>query len=149
MGNNDFDPSASRRSPAFKRLSSTKAASQSVDPSDNRSSKGSLRASIFNQVQVSKSSPKGEAYFDSKLARLGDAADSNIASAATLHSLFDTSREIQDANISASAASVKEVDAAVRLAEELRERIVENERTAGDAHAQRLNRATVERLLRS
>jgi len=149
MGDYDFDPSASRRSPPFKRLSSQKAGSARADRCDERSLRGSSRASIFNQVQVSKSSPRRDAIPDPRLARLEDAVDDNEASAFTLYSLSEASREIQEANLSASAASVKEVEAAVRLAEELRQRIVDNDQSATEAQAEKLSLATVERLLRS
>ena len=149
MGDYDFDPSASRRSPAFKRLSSQKAGSSRADPCDKRSSKGSSRGSIFNQVQVSKSSPRRDPNADPRLARLEDAVDDNETSTFTLYSLSEASREIQEANMSASAASVKEVEAAVRLAEELRQRIVDNDQSATEAQAEKLSLATVERLLRS
>jgi hypothetical protein len=149
MGNYDFDPSASRRSPAFKRLASQKAGSSSADPPGNRSSIGSSRGSIFKQVQVSKSAPWRESTSDPRLARLEGAADDNSASASTLYALCETSQEVQEANIGASAASLKEVEAAVRLAEELRKRIVDNDQTASEAHAEKLSKATVERLLRS
>jgi hypothetical protein len=66
-----------------------------------------------------------------------------------LYSLSEASREIKEANFAASAASVKEVEAAVRLAEELRQRIVDNDRSATEAQAEKLSVATVERLLRS
>ncbi len=149
MGDYDFDPSAARRSPAFKRLSSQKAGSSRADPPSKRSSAGSPRGSIFNQVQVSKSSPRRDPISDPRLARLEDAVDDNETSALTLYSLSDASREILEANIGASAASVKEVEAAVRLAEELRQRIVDNDQSATEAQAEKLSLATVERLLRS
>jgi len=148
MGDYDFDPSASRRSPPFKRLSS-QAGSARAGTSDERSLRGSSGGSIFNQVQVSKVSPRRDAIPDPRLARLGDAVDDNVASAFTLYSLSEASREIQEANLSASAASVKEVEAAARLAEELRQRIVDNDRSATEAQAEKLSLATVERLLRS
>jgi hypothetical protein len=109
---------------------------------------GSSRSSIFNQVQVSKSSPQRALISDPRLARLGDAVDDNETSAFTLYSLSEASREIQEANLSASAASVKEVEAAVRLAEELRQRIVDNDQSATEAQSEKLSLATVERLLR-
>jgi hypothetical protein len=149
MGDYDFDPSAFRRSPAFRRLSSQKAGNSRADPIDKRFSIGSSRNSIFNQVQVSKSSPRREPISDPRLARLEDAVDDNQTSTFTLCSLSEASREIQEANISASAASVKEVEAAVRLAEELQQRIVVNDRSATEAQAEKLSVATVERLLRS
>ena len=80
---------------------------------------------------------------------LEGAVDDNKASAFTLYSLSDASREIRDANLGASAASVKEVEAAVRLAEELGRRIVDNDHAATEAQAEKLSVATVERLLRS
>jgi hypothetical protein len=149
MGDYDFDPSASRRSPPFKRLSSQKAEGARAGTCDERSLRGSSRVSIFNQVQVSKSSPPRGAISDPRLARLEDAVGDNEASAFTLYSLSEASREIQEANLSASAASVKEVEAAVRLAEELRQRIVDNDQSATEAQAEKLSLATVERLLRS
>ena len=44
---------------------------------------------------------------------------------------------------------MKEVEAAVRLAEELGRRIVDNDHAATEAQAEKLSVATVERLLRS
>ncbi len=148
MGDYDNDPSASRFSPAFKRLSSRKTGISSVDPPSKRASIGSSRSSIFNQVQVSTSaSRRGRG--DPRLSGLQDAVDDNKASAFTLYSLSDASREVRDANLGASAASVKEVEAAARLAEELRQRIVDNDQAATEAQAEKLTVATVERLLRS
>ena len=149
MGDYDFDPSAARRSPAFKRLASKIAGSSRADPSGKGSSKGYSRGSIFNQVRVSKNSSRGDSISDPRLARLEDAVDDNKSSTSTLYSLSEASREIIEANISASAASVKEVEAAVGLAEELRRRIVDNDQSATEAQAEKLSLATVERLLRS
>ncbi|MEN9846166.1 MAG: hypothetical protein RIS36_1313 [Pseudomonadota bacterium] len=86
---------------------------------------------------------------DSRLARLEDAVDDNKTSSFTLYTLSEASREIQESNISASAASVKEVEAAVRLAEELRQRIVGNDPSANEAQAEKLSLAMVERRLQS
>jgi len=149
MGNFDFDPSASRRSSAFKRLCSLKAAGSGADPQRKRSSRESSRGSIFNQVQVSMSSPRGDATSDPRLARLEDAVGDNATSAFTLYALSQASREIQESNLGASGASVKEVEAAVRLAEDLRQRIVENDPLAREAQTERLGLASVDRLLRS
>ena len=149
MGNYDFDLSASRRSPAFKRLSSLKAASSSVDSPGKRSSMGSSRDSIFNQVQVTKSFPQGRSADDPRLARLKDAVDDNSKSTFALNSLSEVSREVQEANIGASAASVRDVDAAARLAEELQRRIVDDDLSAREAQAEMLNLVTGDRLLRS
>jgi hypothetical protein len=149
MGNYDFDPSAFRRSPAFKRLSSKKAASPSADSPGKRFSMGSSRSSIFNQVQVAKSFPQGRSADDPRLARLKDAVDDNSRSTFALNSLSEVSREVQEANIGASAASVRDVDAAARLAEELQRRIVDNDLSAREAPAEMLNLTTVDRLLRS
>ena len=148
MGDYGNDPSASRKSPAFKRLTSGNAGVSSADPPSKRSSLGSSRNSIFNQVQVS-SSAKRQGGCEPPLAGLEGAVDDNKASAFTLYSLSDASREIRDANLGASAASVKEVEAAVRLAEELGRRIVDNDQAATEAQAEKLSVATVERLLRS
>lgn len=148
MGEYDNDPSASRKSSAFKRLTSGNAGVSSADPPSKRSSLGSSRNSIFNQVQIS-SSAKRQGGGEPRLAGLEGAVDANKASAFTLYSLSDASREIRDANLGASAASVKEVEAAVRLAEELGRRIVDNDQAATEAQAENLSVATVERLLRS
>lgn len=148
MGDYDKDPSASRNSPAFKRLSSRKCGVSRADPPGKRSSLGSARSSIFKQVQVSTSgSRKGGG--EPRLNGLQGAVEDNNASAFTLYSLSDASREVRDANIGASAASVKEVEAAVRLAEELGRRIVDNDQAATEAQAEKLSVSTVERLLRS
>lgn len=147
MGDYDKDPSA-RRNPAFKRLSSQKSGISNADSLGKRSSIGSSRVSIFNQVQVSTTaSRRGRG--DPRLSGLQEAVDDNKSSAFTLYSLSDASREVRDANIGASAASVKEVEAAARLAEELHERIVDNNKTAKEAQAEKLSVSTVERLLRS
>lgn len=148
MGDYDNDPSASRKCPAFKRLTSGNAGVSSADPSSKRSSLGSSRGSIFNQVQMI-SSAKRQGVCEPRLAGLEDAVDDNKASAFTFYSLSDASREIRDANLGASAASVKEVEAAARLAEELGKRIVDNDQAATEAQAEKLSIATVERLLRS
>ena len=149
MGDYDFDRLAARRFPVIKRLSSLKAGSSRADYSSKGASIGASSGSIFNQVKASKSTPRREPVSDPRLARLADAVDDNETSAFTLYSLSDASREIQEANVSASAASMKEVEAAVRLAEELRQRIVESEQSATEAQAEKLSLATVERLLRS
>jgi hypothetical protein len=80
---------------------------------------------------------------------LSGAVEDNKASTATLYALSDASREVRDAIVGASAASVKEVEAAVRLAEELKKRIVDNDQAATEAQAEKLSVSTVERLLRS
>lgn len=148
MGDYDNDPSASRNSHAFKRLSSRKCGVSRADPSSKRSSLGSARSSIFNQVQVSTSGPR-TAGSDPRFIGLEGAVSDNKKSAVTLYSLSEASREVRDANIGASAASVKEVEAAVRLAEELGKRIVDDDQAATEAQAEKLSVSTVERLLRS
>jgi len=148
MGDYDNDPSASRHHPAFKRLSSTKSGGSSADVKGKRSSSGSPRGSIFNQVQVSVTATR-RGKGDPRLTGLKDAVEDNNATAFTLYSLSDASREVRDANIGASAASVKEVEAAARLAEELGKRIVDNDQAATEAQAEKLTVAAVERLLRS
>ena len=148
MGDYDKDPSASRHSPAFKRLCSRKTGGAIADPPGKRASIGSSRSSIFKQVQVSSTASRRDSG-EPRLAGLQAAVNDNKASAFTLYSLSDASREVRDANVSASAASVKEVEAAARLAEELRQRIVDNDHAATEAQAEKLSVATVERLLRS
>jgi hypothetical protein len=110
---------------------------------------GSSRGSIFNQVQVTKSFPQGRSADDPRLARLKDAVDDNSKSTFALNSLSEVSREVQEANIGASAASVRDVDAAARLAEELQRRIVDDDLSAREAQAEMLNLVTGDRLLRS
>jgi hypothetical protein len=148
MGDYDNDPSASRNSPAFKRLSSRKAGITRAEPQSKRSSQGSARSSIFKQVQVSTTGqrPVGG---EPRLFGLSGAVEDNKTSTATLYALSDASREVRDAIVGASAASVKEVEAAVRLAEELKKRIVDNDQAATEAQAEKLSISTVERLLRS
>jgi len=148
MGDYDNDPSAARKWPAFKRLTSGNAGVSSIEPASKRSSLGFSRNSIFNQVQVS-STAKRQECCEPRLAGLEGAVDDIKASAFTLYSLSDASREVRDANLGASAASVKEVEAAVKLAEELGRRIVDNDQAATEAQAEKLSVATVERLLRS
>jgi hypothetical protein len=80
---------------------------------------------------------------------LDGAVEDNKNSTVTLYALSDASREVRDAIVGASAASVKEVEAAVRLAEELKKRIVDNDQAATEAQAEKLSISTVERLLRS
>ena len=80
---------------------------------------------------------------------LNGAVEDNKNSTVTLYALSDASREVRDAIGGASAASVKEVEAAVRLAEELKRRIVDNDQAATEAQAEKLSVSTVERLLRS
>jgi hypothetical protein len=149
MGDYDFDLSALGCSPAFKRLSSQRVGSSSSDSSDKRSSKGCSTGSIFNQVKVSQGSPGGGPISDPRLARLKGAIDDNATSAFTLNSLAEVSREVQQANIIASTASVNEVEAAVRLGEELRKRSVDSDNSAIDERAEMLSLVSVERLLRS
>lgn len=149
MAKFDFDSSSSRKSPAFKRLASKKAGASGADPPGNMAFSGSCGVSIFNQVQVSKCSDQRCACESSSLAGLREAVDDLHASASTLYSLSEASREVRDANWGASAASVKEVEAAARLAEELGRRIVKDNQTATQAQAGKLNVATVHRLLRS
>lgn len=147
MGDYEFGPSASRRLAAFKRLASQNPGSSRPDSGGKRSPIGSQTGSIFNQVQVARGSPRRDTMPDSSLARLEDAVDDNKTSSFTLYTLSEASREIQESNISASAASVKEVEAAVRLAEELRQRIVGNDGSANEAQAEKLSLAMVERRL--
>jgi hypothetical protein len=110
---------------------------------------GSSRGSIFNQVQVTKRSPQGCSADNPRLARLKDAVDDNAKSTFALNSLADVSREVQEANIGASAVSVRDVDAAARLAEELQRRIVGDDLSAREAQAEMLNLSTADRLQRS
>lgn len=148
MGDYDNDPSASRNSPAFKRLSSRKAGITRAEPQSKRASQGSARSSIFKQVQVSTTGQR-PGVGEPRLFGLSGAVEDNKASTATLYALSDASREVRDAIVGASAASVKEVEAAVRLAEELKKRIVDNDQAATEAQAEKLSVSTVERLLRS
>lgn len=148
MGDYDNDPSASRNSAAFKRLSSRKAGISRAEAQTKWSSPGSARSSIFKQVQVSTTGQRSGGG-DPHLFGLNGAVEDNKTSTVTLYALSDASREVRDAIVGASAASVKEVEAAVRLAEELKKRIVDNDQAATEAQAEKLTVSTVERLLRS
>jgi hypothetical protein len=148
MGDYDNDPSASRHSPAFKRLASRKAGISRSEPQNKQSSRGSARCSIFKQVQISTTAQRS-VEGDPRLFGLDGAVEDNKNSTVTLYALSDASREVRDAIVGASAASVKEVEAAVRLAEELKKRIVDNDQAATEAQAEKLSISTVERLLRS
>lgn len=145
----DFDPSAARRTSAFRRLASKKAGESGADPPKKWTSGNPCRFGIFNQVQVSSGSSWGKGSSDPRLAGLNRAVDDLKASTHTLFNLSEASREVREANFGASAASVKEVEAAARLAEDLGRRIVDNDEAATEAQADNLSRATVERLLRS
>jgi hypothetical protein len=141
-------PSAICACSAFKRLASGKTAVPSAQPARTSDALGCLWRSVFNQVQSSPAVARGGGC-EPRLAVLEDSVKDNTASACALHSLFDISREIRDANIGASAASVQQVEAAAMLADELRRRIVAREGAAAEPHAPTLSAPTAERLLRS
>lgn len=145
----DFDPSAARKSSAFRRLASKKAGESGADPPKKRAGGNYCRSSIFNQVQISSGSAWSKGGSDPRLAGLNRAVDDLKASTHTLFNLSEASREVREANFGASAASVKEVEAAARLAEDLGRRIVDNDGAATEAQADKLSLQTVERLLRS
>ena len=148
MGDYENDLSAARKSPAFKRLTAGNVGYASADPSSKRYPLGSSRGSVFNQVQIS-SSARWKGCCEQRLVGLEGAVDDNKASAFTLYAISEASRDVRDTNFGASAASVKEVEAAVRLAEELGRQIVDNDHAAAEAQAEKLSVAAVERLLRS
>jgi hypothetical protein len=150
MGDYDYDPKASRNPSAFKRLTSG-SAEDSGAATPKKAAAGSLPIGrIFNQVQFSSTAQGWEKSSEPHLGRLQSSVEDLKASTATLFSLSDASREVREANIGASAASVKEVEASARLAEDVGRRIVGDNQSATDAHAgKKLTAANVERLLRS
>lgn len=143
-----YDPLAFRKPSAFTRLSSRKAKGAGADPPKKAAANYPLDR-IFNQVQVSSTHSARRGDTEPHLGRLQKSVDDLKASTASLFALHDASREVRETNIGASAASVKEVEAAARLAEDVGRRIVGDNQTATDAHAEKLTVATVERLLRS
>jgi hypothetical protein len=150
MGDYDYDPKASRNPSAFKRLASGNA-KESGAATPEKQAAGYLPISrIFNQVQISTTAKGWGKNSEPHLGRLQSSVEDLKASTATLFSLSDASREVREANIGASAASVKEVEAAAGLAEDVGRRIVGDNQSATDAHAgKKLTAANVERLLRS
>jgi hypothetical protein len=149
MGKFDYDRSASVNLSAFHRLASGSAEGFGAGKAGRGASKGPTRHTIFNQVQVSGGSQRRASSGEPRLAGLYGAVDDLRASAETLGRLSESSREVLEANVGASAASVKEVEAAAKLAGDLGRRIVEDDLAATEAQADNLTPDVVERLLRS
>lgn len=149
MGKFDYDPSKSLNISAFQRLSSGRAGSVGRENSSGGCLISSSRHSIFNQVQVLGSSMRRPSLCVPGLEGLHGAVDDLRASAATLAGLSENSREVLEANVGASVASVKEVEAAASLADDLGRRIIEDDLAATEAQADKLTPELVHRLLRS
>jgi hypothetical protein len=125
MGDYDYDPKASRNPSAFTRLASG-SAKDSGAATPKKAAAGPLPISrIFNQVQFSTAAQGWEKRSEPHLGRL-------------------------QSSVEDLKASVKEVEASARLAEDVGRRIVGDNQSATDAHAgKKLTAATVDRLLRS
>lgn len=150
MGDYKHDPKATLYPSAFQRLNSGNAQDSGADPPKKGAAGALPMARIFNQVQVSFTRDGTKGAGEPHLGRLQRSVEDLKASTATLFSITDSSREVREAIIGASAASVKEVEAAAQLAEDVGRRIVGNNKSATDAHAgKKLTAANVERLLRS
>ena len=65
----------------------------------------------------------------------------------TMTRIWEGAGDVHSSNIGASALSVQEVDAAVKLAEEPHEQIVRDRIRAKEAHAARLGTHAIQRLL--
>jgi hypothetical protein len=148
MSGFSFDPSGPPRTTPFKRLASAQVGGSGVASSGEASPAPPARE-IFNEFSIS--DPHGVAQRDPPervaLRALESAVDSLSESSKTLEYITSSTVEVEQANSAAADVSVKDVDAAAQLADELYGRIRENERLAREAHDAKLSQESVHRFL--
>ncbi len=147
MSGFSFDPSGPPRSAAFSRLLSAKMVG-GVESNEEASPAPPARQ-IFNKFSTppledgaQRDPPEMVA-----LSGLESAVDNLSQSSTVLGFIASSTEEVEQANSDAAEVSVKDVNAAVALANELYERIWENERLARQAHEGSLSRESVQRFL--
>ncbi len=148
MSGFSFDPLAPPRTAAFNRLASVKVGEGGVQPNGEASPAPPARE-IFNEF----SSPAADRPADEAppqrvaLRALESAVDNLSESSKALEYITSSTKEVEQAMSDAADVSVKDVEAAAKLADELYGRILENERLAREAHDAMLSREAVQRFL--
>lgn len=148
MSGFSFDPSGPPRAAPFKRLVSAHVGGAGV-PLKAEASPAPPAREIFNEFNspasdgLAQPDPPGRV----ALRALESAVDNLSESSKALDYITSSTTEVERANSDAADVSVKDVDAAAQLADELYERIRENERLARQAHDANLSREAVHRFL--
>jgi hypothetical protein len=144
MSSFSFDPS---RPSAFQRLISGRVAAPGADPAAKTEQKKSSDVSIFNEVPAPSGGADVGPPVKAALSGLSSAVRNLNESTDTLAAMSGAVEEVQRSNMQASEVSVREVQSAVQVADELRNRIRDNLRLANEAQGKGLSSESIQRFL--
>ncbi len=144
MSGFSFGPSGLPRPAPFDRLLSANVGG-GVE-SNGEASPAPPARQIFNEFST-KGGDQGDPPEPLALRGLETAVDNLSQSSSVLEYIANPAQEVEKANSDAAEASVKDVNAAAALADELYQRIRDNERLARQAHEGKLSQESVQRFL--
>ncbi len=122
-------------------------AAPGADPAARAEGKRSSDVSIFNEVPAPNSGADSGPPVKAALSGLSSAVRNLNESTDTLAAMSGAVEEVQRANVQASEVTVREVQSAVQVADELTGRIRENLRVANQAQGKGLSQESIQRFL--